>query len=692
MEKTSYPVRVLAPLGLFLTAFLFLLAGLNPTFYADDSPETITAAATLGIPHPPGYPLLTLLGHLASLFPLGGIPFRVNLLSAFLASLVCALLFLFLNRCLKVSPWIAAPVALLWAAGASLYPAALSAKGEVYELNALLLLGLFWALQEGRLSLAVFLAGVFCTHHWMTLLVFLPGLLWMAYLKRETDPEKRLLFFNVALFFVLGSSLWIVLPLLSVKVPMLDWGSPSTFKNFLFVVLRREYLGAEANGKASDWIAQGGYALTGQWAEFAGLSLAALFLALPLLKKKEPLALGLFTGWACLLASVCLYLHLSPERLYVIDSYELVSHLAVLIFLGWGLGRAIGFSLPSQRLRLSMMAAIVLTLWLTGLGTFRSLKDRQTGYTGVYDFVLNSFKCVPHNSLFFCRGDSLVFPSWYFQWVENLRPDLVVAGVDGLPMEWIRRNMHLQHPGLAVPYSRTPMGNEAISSLMSWIVIKNKTLPQYMSYNQIDSKSQPIQGLLPYGLVYQYFGDQLLPALDEALANKLWDSLRLRHLSDPQFPMDSRTREWVLGDYCVDRDGLGLYYENLADDASAKLPKNFKTGSQTNIIEDYFKSLQQYAWCQALDPANAIYDFNVANALVHLGKNDEALNWYAKAQVLDPKYKDAFFNAAVAALNLGQGQKAGEMFQKVLDIDPKNAEAQRGLSYVRTQGLYRPEL
>ena len=97
-------MRPLIPLALFLAAFIYLLFGLNPSFYADDSPETITAAATLGVPHPPGYPLLTLMGRLASLLPLGGIPLRVNLLSAFLAALICALLYLFLERSLKVSP------------------------------------------------------------------------------------------------------------------------------------------------------------------------------------------------------------------------------------------------------------------------------------------------------------------------------------------------------------------------------------------------------------------------------------------------------------------------------------------------------------------------------------------------------------------------------------------------------------
>ncbi|MGH7740169.1 MAG: protein O-mannosyl-transferase family, partial [bacterium] len=91
---------------LVLAGFLFLLPAVNPTFYADDSAETITAAWLLGLPHPPGYPLYTLIGHLFSSLPLGGIGFRVNLLSALLAALNSLLIFQLLKKWAGLStPW-----------------------------------------------------------------------------------------------------------------------------------------------------------------------------------------------------------------------------------------------------------------------------------------------------------------------------------------------------------------------------------------------------------------------------------------------------------------------------------------------------------------------------------------------------------------------------------------------------------
>ncbi|HEY6572171.1 MAG TPA: DUF2723 domain-containing protein, partial [Candidatus Eisenbacteria bacterium] len=48
----------------------------------EDSGDLLAASATLGIPHPTGYPLFVLLGRLASLLPLGSVAFRINLVAA----------------------------------------------------------------------------------------------------------------------------------------------------------------------------------------------------------------------------------------------------------------------------------------------------------------------------------------------------------------------------------------------------------------------------------------------------------------------------------------------------------------------------------------------------------------------------------------------------------------------------------
>ena len=68
---------------------IYLLT-LAPTVTLVDSGELIVAARTLGVAHPPGFPLYILLAHLASLAPLGSVAMRVNAASALFGALAAA--------------------------------------------------------------------------------------------------------------------------------------------------------------------------------------------------------------------------------------------------------------------------------------------------------------------------------------------------------------------------------------------------------------------------------------------------------------------------------------------------------------------------------------------------------------------------------------------------------------------------
>jgi hypothetical protein len=86
----------------FLISFTVYLKTLCPTVYVGDSGELIAAAYTLGIPHPPGYPLFTILGKVfITLIPIGSIAYRVNLLSAFFASSTVMVLYFFMLKLVK---------------------------------------------------------------------------------------------------------------------------------------------------------------------------------------------------------------------------------------------------------------------------------------------------------------------------------------------------------------------------------------------------------------------------------------------------------------------------------------------------------------------------------------------------------------------------------------------------------------
>jgi hypothetical protein len=82
---------ILSVISLILL-FLFILTA-PPTIYFGDSGELAAAAYNLGIGHPPGYPLFTLMEKLFSYLPAGDIAFRMNLMSGFFAVLVFIMLY-----------------------------------------------------------------------------------------------------------------------------------------------------------------------------------------------------------------------------------------------------------------------------------------------------------------------------------------------------------------------------------------------------------------------------------------------------------------------------------------------------------------------------------------------------------------------------------------------------------------------
>lgn len=79
-------VRKLGSLIACLLPLVIYILTLCREIFFTDGGELAAAAATLGIAHPPGYPLFTLLGRLLTLLPISTIAFRIGLLSALSAA------------------------------------------------------------------------------------------------------------------------------------------------------------------------------------------------------------------------------------------------------------------------------------------------------------------------------------------------------------------------------------------------------------------------------------------------------------------------------------------------------------------------------------------------------------------------------------------------------------------------------
>jgi hypothetical protein len=239
----------------FFASYFFYLISLFPTVTSEDSGELTAAAHTLGVAHPPGYPLFVILAKLFTIIvPFGNIGWRVNAFSAFFGAAAVAMLFL-LVRLLSSDTAIGVITSLLFAGGEIFWSQAI--RAEVYTLNAFFLLlviflAVMWYFAElsdfqttregtpppsSKLFYALaFIYGLSLTNHPLMLLAGPPLLIFIFIAK-----PKILLDYKAVLYFFIGLSLYLCLPIFASYQPAVNWGNPVNWENFWTHVTRQIY-------------------------------------------------------------------------------------------------------------------------------------------------------------------------------------------------------------------------------------------------------------------------------------------------------------------------------------------------------------------------------------------------------------------------------------------------------------------
>jgi len=170
-----------------------------------DSGDFLMGVLTLGIVHPPGYPLSTVLGHPFSLLPFGEPAFRVNLFSAVWGSLCLGVLFLIL-RILFIDR-LHAVFATLFLGFTTVFWSK-TGVADVYSLNAFLVVCIVFSIlsynrdkKRSQLYLIFLTTGLALSNHYP--LVILSGVGFVFLLdRRDLHPThfiKALVFLGIGL-------------------------------------------------------------------------------------------------------------------------------------------------------------------------------------------------------------------------------------------------------------------------------------------------------------------------------------------------------------------------------------------------------------------------------------------------------------------------------------------------------------
>ncbi|HEX2612675.1 MAG TPA: DUF2723 domain-containing protein [Fibrobacteria bacterium] len=454
-------------LGLLISALAFAvyLLTLSPAVGGEDSGEIATSLHTLGILHPTGYPVFTLLGHAFSALPLGGrVIWRLNLLVAILcAAAVFAFyrLFLFLlseqGRAVFGSgagkgpavPASTAPRALAASAALALaFSRTFWSEGvslEVYAFHLLLLAtagGVFLRVQsrgqERLWPLFGYVLGLGFANHMMTVLLA-PAFLYLHFRLRGFGNMAWKPILRAVPTFVLGLSPYLYLPIRAAADPLMNWGDPSTFGRFWDHITVVQYrAGMFSSGDVLLLKAQEFFATLPAEFGYAPLLGAAVGAWVLWRESRQALVFGALLFFGCVLYGF----NYNVED----PNFYLNAHLALAFFLLFGLrwmtiragGRALGWTL--------LVAVPLFPLCLN-----YSAADKSHDYVAE-DFARNMLASVDSGAILVAREErTFLMPALYLQVVEGTRADVAVLDYNLMAFPWFYRHLERRHPGLLEP-------------------------------------------------------------------------------------------------------------------------------------------------------------------------------------------------------------------------------------------------
>lgn len=412
-----------AAFGVFC-ALLFLYGRtLCPTVGVGDSGELITAAYTLGIPHPTGYPLYVLLGKLfLFLFPFGEEAFRMNFFSAVTAAAGGTVFYRWM-RALGNPYWIAFSSALTLGCSLSFWSQATVAR--VYSLNALLIC---LCLYYGSLPVQTFRTkawfffwwGLALANHPLSIIV---GILFVAlWLLKRDFP----LCWKKTVWFVLpGLSLYLLIPLRSLMNPPLDIGNPETLSALWAYFTRAGYWKNQYVDTFSDVPVVIKHYLATVPEEFTWLGVALILVGIYYLIVKKEKDLLFLTGGLFFMNIFLVASHGSIRDIFQWSRYMIPGYIGLSLIIGYGLRFCSEQNSDHLHVSLNRLLKTGLPILLPLLLLWSNFpQNNRSGDYLAYDYNYKILTMLPMNAAIFPMEDNTAYPMMYLQKVLGVRPDV----------------------------------------------------------------------------------------------------------------------------------------------------------------------------------------------------------------------------------------------------------------------------
>lgn len=494
----------------FLIPFFVYIITAAPDVTFTDSGELAGAAVTLGVPHPTGYPLFTILGFLWSLLPL---PFSkiysLNLFSGLLTSISSLVFFLLIKSIFQHLPDLTQSyhpvipkrgqksnrktpilkklnendILLLSLISALFYSFAFTIWSqatyiEVYSLQILIINLIILFLIKGTFEqdnkaryflLTAMMLGLGFTNH-MSTIMLVPAFIFIFF-KQPGEPwdfsASRIKFgLLLLLTFILPLSLYIYLPLRSSSLPEFNWGWVHRgFDYFLYHVQGKqfqEWMGFTKILKAIFGSSDIGLSATlKEVSEIWNKNSEIFFKLLPgqlAWLGILPLSVGFYVTYKvnktfffflALVIIFCIAFAFNYP-IHDIDSYFSTAYIGLIIFSSIGL---YWFADKYNRIIPFLFTLPLLQLIINFPENDRSDDVTVKEYT---QFIANNLE--PNAVILSSQWDYWLSAFWYKQRIEGLRKDVTV-----IDKELLRRTWYLPHLKLLYSKAINPC-NDAINS------------------------------------------------------------------------------------------------------------------------------------------------------------------------------------------------------------------------------------
>lgn len=626
----------------FVSMLLIYSFGVSSSVFGGDSGDIILAYFFAGVPHPPGYPLNTMLGViLTKIIPGVTFVFKANFISVIYSALSISLIFYLLSHLTRnVVISLAASLVLAFTPLFWLY----AHFAEVFQLSSVLILlsmiFLFRWVESSKktelkpLYLATFFFGLAVFHH-NTVILFAPAYLYLAL------KAKKIIFVKTRIFRLMAAFLAGALPYFYVvwaagRHTPVNWDDPTTPGNFWRLITRADYGSFSAT---SDLV---GMTLEARFTQIVwyflviradftayGLVLILAGFVYLFLKRREwfwffTIAVFFSGPFFLFYASFPL---VEPFLQGISERFLLINYLALAILLAFGMLAAVGAVyrfFPRKVFALFCSGLFLLFPLVLGLTNFP--KADLSRFTAGKTLGADVLSSASPPGIIFLQGDTVTFTAQYSYYVEKLGKDSKILMTGRLVYPSYRKQVMREYPDLSFDNNFKSEGTIGLAGVVMGLIDKN--------FDQ-----------------YPIYMVEAVPLGDD----KVWvqEGALLRLYQKDSVP-DS-----------------GIIQKNIGDKTSKFLfrPDIFD-GLYASFFTDHFKNVY-----------SRIFSRN-GFALLSQDRPEEALSYFAKTLEFANDYLDARYGLGLSYVKLGDCQKARQNLVEITALDANYIQAWDALSKV----------